>query len=668
MKRLCAMLLALLVVCPALFVLKAQSPEKAVLAKVGKESVTYSMLKEAYRKNMNSKTITFEQLHPDSLREFLQLYVNYRLKVQEAMAKGLHKKPEILNDIAQNRTSLAAPYMFERKLTTPAVDIALERRKKQCTVGLILSNIVNNDTLAAYQRSLGIIGKLKLGADFKQLAKDSTHDDFGKNEGGVYGPVTSFQMLREIEDFLYTAKPGDVCPKPIRTVPGTQPGYFVAKLLSIEPRVSVLGSQIFFTLYNVKDSSAVRRKADSVLQLLRSGSDFAALARTVSDDKTTAEFGGRFPAYYASTGYLNGLRTRHAKSVEGQLFTLEDGSISGVVVSHLGLHIIRRDSSKLGGDDREELKKFYKRVHFEADKQMFLEEVKKKNKLTLTAKTLQKLLKSVDTTSAIDSAQVAALPQKLRKELIFTIAATSYSVQRFADSLLHSPSLKGFTMNYEGLRQAIKRLSDAGVVETLTQNLEKEFSEFGTLMKEFHDGILIFRLEEQEIWNKMKFDTTKARLYHDSLKSSFMTEQKYNYAEIHLKDSARAWQVYKQLQAGADFDSLAAATTEREGFAAKKGRWGEDPMYANVLVNAIAKTAVGNIIAPIQFQGGYSIGKLHAIIPPRVKTFDEALPDFAAQFQDLTQKNMVMRWLSELRNKYPVQIDQKVIEKLWKRA
>ncbi len=645
--------------------------DKTVLAKVGKESITYKMLEDAYRKNMSSKTTQFSQLSADSLKDFLNLYVNYRLKVQDAIGRGYNKKPEIVMDIKQNRVSLATPYFWERKLTNPTVNLAVERRKKEFKVGLILSNILS-DSVAAYKRALKLIDMLKSGTDFVQLAKDSTDDQFGKNEGGVYGPVTSFQLLRQIENFVYTAKPGDICSTPIRTLPGTPPGYFIAKLMEIRPRISVLPRQITFNFVNAQtatDSAAVWQRADSVLKLLRNGADFAQLARAISDEKATSENGGKFiSAYSYSTGYLNGTRYRVPKPVVDKLYAMKDGELSDVVKSDLGLHILRRDSSFVAGDDREELKKFYKRVHFDTDRLAFLDSVKKARKFAVVTKTLDAFLKAVDTTKTFDSTQSTKLPKKLLKEPMFAMAKTPLSVQRFSDSLIKSPNLKGFTMNHEGTTQALRKLVDGMLVEMLTNNLETEYPEFGALMREFQEGILIFRVEEQEIWNKMKFDTLRARTYHDSLKTKFMTEVKYDCSEIYVKDSAKAQKIYAQLKTGVKFDSLAAAITEREGFAMKKGRWGEEPIYANIFINAVAKAKVGEFIAPMAFQSGYSIGKLNAIIPARQKSFDEALPDFAAQFQDMTQHEFSQKWTAALRTKYPVTIDFGTIEKLWHRT
>ncbi len=671
------------IILPVSLYAQSQQPNAAlVLAKVGKESITYGMLDEAYRKNMNNRAASFAQLPADSAREFLNLYINYRLKVQDALGRGWDKKPEIQNDIKQNRASLAAPFLYERTLISPAVDSAFNRRKAQFKVALILSNVKQGDTVAAYKRSLALLDLVtKQGKDFAQVARDSSDDEYSRGEGGVFPFVTANQMLKDIEDAVYRSlKPGEIYPKPIKTQIGTQPGYFIVKLLAIEPRVAVLGRQILVSLANAAtsdDTARARRRADSLANVVKtavkSEEDFARLASANSDDKATTETGGRFPSYYTTTtGYLNGLRYRLKPPVEKALFALKDGETSDVVQSELGFHILRRDSSKIGGDDREELKRFYKRFLFEADKQAFLDSVKKARKFSIVKKTLDGFLKVIDTTKGFDSLQyntVRSKGKKLLAEPMFKVGDVALTVQRFIDSLLGSAALRGYSMTREGVTASMNKLVNAVVQESLTSTLEKDYPEFATLMREFQEGILIFRLEEQEIWSKLKFDSVRAKQYHEPIKDKFMTETKYDFSEIFVKNDSLAKALYARLlKSPKQFDSLAAAFTEREGYKDKQGRWQPLAAWENLAVNAASKGTLGAVNAPVAYDGGFSITRLNAIIPPRVKTFEEAIPDFAAQFQDLMQREYTQQWLSGLREKYPVSIDQAAIDKVWKRS
>jgi peptidyl-prolyl cis-trans isomerase SurA len=653
-----------------------------VLAKVGSETITYKILEDAFRKNLNNKNAKLSALSADSLRDFLNLYINYRLKVQDAKARGIDKKEDIVQDIKQNRASLAAPYLFEKIIVAPRVDTAMERRKVQFKVGLIYSQIINDDTVRAFTRSRAMLEQIKKGADFRQLAKDSSDDAYFKSLGGEMPMVTSDRILREIENAAFSMKVGDVFPTPIRSY-FSKPGYYIVKLLAIEPRVAVRGRIIQIKPDEQKDSASAqlvaKQRADSIYALLQKGADFAETAKKYSQD-AYAEYGGLFPSYYtATTGYLNGLRYRFPENVDAWLFDAKrkNGDVSEPIPTYAGSYIMRRDSSKIGGDDREEMKRFYKRVHFESDKKVFFDSVKKARKYVLSEKNMAAFIKALDTTRpSMDSTQKAKLPKKLLTQELAAFTGYKLSVGNFADSLLQRQDLRGFSLNKQGISQALDKVIESAVTDALTRNMEKEFPDFAALMKEFEEGILIFRVEEQEVWSKMKFDTVKARTWYEPQKDKYKTKESFDFSEIWVQSDSLAQSLYKRLQDNMKaknpspnlFDSLAMQFTERPGYKEKKGRWEPFDAREYTIPGEFKKrgSKVGDILAPFPFQGGISIPRLNAILPVRVKTFDEAIPDFAAQFQDLQQKELTQKWLESLRTKYPVVVEEAAIKSIAK--
>jgi parvulin-like peptidyl-prolyl isomerase len=126
------------------------------------------------------------------------------------------------------------------------------------------------------------------------------------------------------------------------------------------------------------------------------------------------------------------------------------------------------------------------------------------------------------------------------------------------------------------------------------------------------------------------------------------------------------------LQAGGNraslFDSLAAEYTERTGYKERKGKW-EAMAATDYTIPAELKkrgSKVGDILPPFKFQGAMSIVRMNARLPVRQKTFEEAIPDFAAQFQDTVQKELTQKWLDGLRTKHSVTIEQETFKSIWK--
>jgi hypothetical protein len=145
-----------------------------------------------------------------------------------------------------------------------------------------------------------------------------------------------------------------------------------------------------------------------------------------------------------------------------------------------------------------------------------------------------------------------------------------------------------------------------------------------------------------------------------------MTEDNYDISEIYLLDKNSADSVYKKILAGENFDELAAKETQRTGLREKKGNWGKVSIRMNPLAkHAKSKNAKkGNILEPFSNEPGYSIIKINEYFMPHHKTFEEAIPDFAPQYQEILQNRLSKIWLDSIKKKYPVKINDAEINKL----
>ena len=85
--------------------------------------------------------------------------------------------------------------------------------------------------------------------------------------------------------------------------------------------------------------SAARSKAEALLDSLRAGADFEALARTHSEDPGSRESGG-------DLGWFR--RGAMVREFEDAAFNLGDGQVSGVVETEFGYHIVKVERSRAG--------------------------------------------------------------------------------------------------------------------------------------------------------------------------------------------------------------------------------------------------------------------------------------------------------------------------------
>ncbi len=642
-----------------------------VVASVGNEKITYNDLERAYQKNMSRKEMNLYNVSKDSILDFLNLYVNYRLKVNDAKSRGFEKDTGVLAEIGQNRKILAESYFYEAKLVKPKVEELMKHRDYDYQIGIIvfqLPSVPNPDTMETYLKAKRSLDLLKAGVNFEQVAKDSSTDKESAVRGGlVLNYFTAGRVTRNIEDAIFRLKTGEFWPELIRT----KYGYFIIKLVKQEPRVKVLLRHILITTKDRGDSAA-EKKTDSLIALLKGGADFEKLAKENSDDEKTASKGGLLGDYYSRSSGFEDTQRNLLPEIEAAAFALKDGEFSGKVRSEYGIHILKRDSTKKFDTekDKADIKLQYKRQYFDADKKFYLDSLRNILGFKLDNTVLNKLLSYLDTNvTNLDTAWTKKIPQSIYSDVLFSFQGKSTTVGEIVDMMQKKSELRGLGTNSTGFYKAIDKITSPAVFDAASRSLENEFEDYAQLLSEFRDGILLFKVEDIEVWSKLKFDSTLSRVYWDSTKTRYNTEPTYDLSEIYVLSDSTAKALYKELTEGDKvFDTLASQNTQRAGFREKKGKWGKVTPKNNKLAKIAAdkNARAGMIIEPQPYEKGFSILKVNSYEPVRQKTFEEAIPDFAPAFQDQIQKKLTMAWLNNLRVKFNVHIYDDRIDKIIK--
>lgn len=641
------------------------NPKQQVIATVGKENISYADIEKAFKKNMNRRDLELHNISQDSLFDFIDLYVNYRLKVRDALSRGFDKDSSIIQDIYSNKKILAESFYYEKKLTEPAIErmSKLREYEKQIAIIVVTHKPANADTIIAYEKANGLLKMLADGVNFFGLAQDSSDDKETARRGGiVHNFITAGNIQKQIEDAVYSLKPDEVYPEPINI----KFGYIILKLLKDEPRLLVKARHILLSEIYQSDTFSVSQKADSLLNLLKKGASFSKLAEENSDDPQSAANGGDFGEWYSrSTGFTESGKILVPEFVDA-LYDLHDGTYSGKVYTDYGIHIIIRDSTKFPEieKEKEDIKKLYKRIYLEQDKREMLDSLKIAYGLKINEDILKAVISHLDTTKTnLDSAWARDIPAEMYKKSLYSFINKSNTIGEFLDYTKTKNELRGLSLNEQGFKRGINKLIEEPLFNTIAVELEKSYPDFAALMQEFRDGILLFKVEALEVWDKLKFDTTLAKTYYDSTKSRYRTSPAYDLTEIYMLSDSAAQEVYKLAKSTDDFEQLAEQHSQRAGYREKRGNWGlcytKDSKIAKLVDTLNPK--VGAILPPTPFERGFSIIKVNKYEGPRPKTFEEAIPDFAPEVQDILQKQLTENWIKELKNKFKVNIDKKKI-------
>lgn len=650
---------------------QSSTNSNTVILTIGNEKITYGKLEKAFNKNINRPDIGLHTIPSDSLTNFIELFTSYRLKVHDAISRGFEKDSIVLEEINQNRRMLAESFFYDRELILPQVNQMLKNRSREVQISIIVKTFPIDDgrgidTLPTYKNAKTILDKILAGADFATVAKDSSDDpETSKNGGLVMNFITSGSTQRPIDTVIFKVKPGTVYNDLIRI----SDGYLIIRVNRNEERLFVKPRHILLNEGLAEDSMGVVRKADSLIKLIKRGYDFARLAEENSDDPSSAMRGGDIGGWYSrSSGFMSSGR-RLMPNFEDELYKLKDGEISGIVSTDYGLHIIVRDSSKSIDEELEidDLKKLYRRVYYDQDKKAFLEQMKKHKGFEIYHTVLNELLSKLDTTkTTLQQDWFKDVTDDTKRKILYRIGDKKVNVNEFLLDLITKREYKGVATNTTGFVNAIGKLTDPIAFDYATQDLEKKYPEFELLINEFRDGILLFKVAAVEVWDKLKFDSTTAHQFWEPKKNDYKTFVEYDVTEVFVISDTIAKDIYRFAIEGTDLNSLAEQYTQRKDYREKRGEWGLISAKNNELAKKLSaiNPKAGKILEPFPFEEGFSVVRVNKIVPSRVKTFEEAIADFAPAYQEHMQKLLEDEWLKSLRKKFKVTFDKKKLDKI----
>jgi len=317
--------------------------ESPVLLTVGDDPVTLDEFERIYKKNNNEAS-----LNRQTPEEYLELFINFKLKVKEAEALGMDTTTKFINELEGYRAQLAKPYLTDEKTKEEMMKEAYERAKLDVRASHILIKLPANhtpeDTISAYEKIMEIRERLLNGEDFETVARATSDDASVQRNGGVLGYFTVFSMIYPFETMAYTTPVGELS-MPFQT----NYGYHILKVVDRRPaRGQIKVAHIFIRTpetMNDEQKAQAYEKAQMLYDSIQMGVDFGQLARTHSEDPGSAKNGGEIPFF--GTG-------RMIPEFENAAFALEDtGQYTQPFKSFYGWHMVKLLAKKGIGSYKE---------------------------------------------------------------------------------------------------------------------------------------------------------------------------------------------------------------------------------------------------------------------------------------------------------------------------
>lgn len=646
--------------------LNAQSKfDKKVLMTIGDQPITVKEFNDVYTKN-NLKGDVVEKKTVD---EYLDLFATFRMKVMEAAEMKLDTNAKFKNELAGYRKQLAKPFLSSDDITDELLQEAYQRKLNDIRASHVLvrcdKHAMPSDTLKAYNRAMDIRKKALKGADFGDLAvrysedpsaKDMPATDnmpFRKGNRGDLGYFSVFDMVYPFETGAYNTKEGEIS-MPVRS----DFGYHIIKVESVTDAMGTIqAAHIFLQLpadASAEEEATVKAKADNIYQELmdQEGKNWNEAVNQYTDDRGTVSRGGALSNFTVS---------RIVPEFIEVCKSIEINEIAKPVRTNYGYHIIKLlGKSGIGSFEKESkglTERIEKDMRSKKSEEVVLRQVRKDYKFKAKDKNIEAFMATVDS-SILMAAYEPSADVKMDATL-FTIDGKATKVSELVDYIKQKQKPQKYVTVQTYAFQLYESFADEKVMSYADEHLEERYPEFKSLVKEYSDGIMLFDLMDLEVWNKAVKDTTGLKEFHERNAAKYMWNDRVYATLVTVNRPESLPRVMSLIESGTPMDSLRTFITRdsipstfvRKGFFQKgDNQFVDQTEWKEGVVNQIPSTVDQSTVVVC----------IREVRKPEQKTLKEAKGLVTSDYQvELEEK-----WVESLRKKYPVKIDQKVLEKV----
>jgi peptidyl-prolyl cis-trans isomerase SurA len=616
----------------------------------GNNVITKQEFLKAYNKN---KTEVADK--EKALREYVDLYTNFKLKVKAATELRLDTLAQIQFDVKNFREQIMDNYLSDEKGIERLTIEAFQRMQKDLAVthyfAPVPAGTVPGDSMKAYKAIMDIYPTLKSG-DAKSIQQALAGNTIIKE--GDLGFVTAFTVPYQYENIIFGLKTGEAS-KPYRS----SNGWHIFKVTQERPSAGRWRiAQVLISVAPDADDAARAaslQKANEVYAKLVKGENFGEIAKIYSDDRLSYLNGGELPEF--GTGTYN-------TAFENEVHRLKnDNEFSKPFLTPLGYHIIKRIEHTPTPASQEELtfmqdlkQRVMRDARVNAEKQKFTQAIVAKmapQKLALVKDA--DLFRYADSL-ATEPAEARVLAYPISNKKVLRIKNETFSGKDWLDFVA------GYKADYaayknENNKQLWNKFTEVSAMNYYKQHLEEYNPEFSFQMNEFKEGNMLFEIMERNVWGKAIEDTVGLLKYYNSHKDDFRWGASADILIFNCTTAKVAEDLLDDLKKGKNW--RAAAEEMSTAVQADSGRY-----EISQIVGANSTTPpVKNTYTPIvtNVDGSATFVKYVNVYPAnQPRSFEDARGLVINEYQQVLEKE----WLAQLKKKYPVSVNEKMIKEL----
>lgn len=631
--------------------------EDPVLFSVAGIPVHVSEFEYIYAKT-NGKEADFSR---ESLQEYLDLYVKFKLKVKRAKDMKLDTIPQLKQELEGYRKQLADSYLINKEVTERLVREAYERSLQDVEISHILFALSPEatpaDTLAAYRKALAAKHQLDEGEEtFANLAVKISEDKSAAQNKGRIGFLNVLfpNGFYSFEQAAYTL-PLNTVSNPVRT----SAGYH---LVLVHSRRPARGEMEVSHLLIRKEEGGDPKRAETLIRALydrlKGGARFEDLCRESSEDQKTAENGG-----YLGFFGIN----RVEQAFEEAAFSIQtDGGFSEPVETSIGWHILKRISLK-GPQSfdlaRPQLEAKIKRdARFELARKAMLADIKRNNSFKENAAPLTRFAATL--TDTFFTFRWKA-PEVNATEWLFSLGNQKQTLGDFFTYLTDNPRERmrlRDTPIQDALASLYQLFLDEQCMRFEERQLESKYPDFRSLLREYEEGILLFEATRIEVWDKAAQDTLGLQDYFASIPGKYSWNEraevtKYIIDPLNMNqvEPARVFSAYNNQESVlAKFNTSDKTLITAEAFMIERDKSPESGDLRDWKAGEVTPPKVD------RERNHFYFLKVENVLPAQPKALTEARGYIVADYQDFLEQ----KWVEQLRQQYEVKLNPSIFDKL----
>lgn len=617
----------------------ARKSDDPVVMTVGGQKVALSEFEYLYRKN------NVQQQVVTSLDDYVDMFINYKLKVIAAKNAGIDTMASYVNDMVTFRTELAQPYMIDRGVTDSLVEVAYGHLKENVAVSHIMVPVNGQYPYDLQVHVLDSIrGLIKGGADFGDLARKYSIDPAVQVNGGYMGYITGGMLPYAFEDAAYNTPVGEIS-EPVATM-------FGLHIIRVEDRRADRGEvktrHILKVTQGLDDATMIAKKVaiDSIYQVLKGGADFATVAMAETEDPTGRTTGGDLP--WVGSG-------RVVPEFEDVMFSLADGEISEPVLTRFGYHIVLREGHRGVASIEAMREAIEKQImndeRLELLRERSLQRYAASTGAVILPKGIATLNKEVKASGGYNADARKALAGN--RTHVMKVGGKKYSFAQIADMMPEEDYPDVESMESVFREKVFKK----AVADDMMATLPDREPEYRNLINEYSDGLLLYEISNRMVWERPNTDPEGLEEYFRAHSGEFVwSEPHYRGYVLSATSDSIADKALDFLQTNtvAD-DALTSELRKRFGTAVKIER-----VIASASDNAVVayvafgadKPSVDGRWASFRAYGG------------QVLQQPEKATDIRGQVSMRYQQSLENEWVKSLRDTYQVTVDYAVLNRL----